>query len=47
MEDKKNKNVVNTPEQEPDEKEIDARDLADEKLEEVAGGTTPIVNPFS
>lgn len=46
MEDEKNKDMNPALEQKPEEKEEDAREIADEKLEKVAGGTVPIIKPF-
>ncbi len=46
MKDEKNKDMNPVLEQKPEEKEEDVREIADEKLENISGGTTPIVRPF-
>jgi hypothetical protein len=46
MKDEKSKDTNPALEQKPEVKEEDAREIADEKLEKVAGGTVPIIKPF-
>ena len=46
MEDNKNKVKDMTPEEKTEESKEEARELNDEVLENVAGGTIPIIDAF-